>query len=125
MRRIVMIAASMVVVGVGVAEAGPLRGRSVTRTQSCTTGQCGSVVESTAARTVTRGRSAQGNAEMMASSDSLRHMGGHDGGHEGIGFSSTSPDDAVRRSCYWGRLRVREIGVARGPRGWYAAVWYD
>lgn len=124
MRRIVMIAALVLAVGAGIAEAGPLRGRSVTRTQSCTNGQCGSVVESTATRTVTRGRSAQANAEMMANSDSLRHMGGH-GGHEGIGFSSTSPDDAVRRSCYWGRLRVREIGVSRGSRGWYAAVWYD
>lgn len=43
---------------------------------------------------------------------------------EGIGFSRTSPDEAIRRSCFWGQRKVREIGVARGRNGWYAVVWY-
>lgn len=43
---------------------------------------------------------------------------------EGVGFSPVSEEDAVRRCCFWGKRKVREIGVARGARGWYAVVWY-
>lgn len=44
---------------------------------------------------------------------------------EGVGFSPTSPDDAIVKSCFWGKRKVREIGIARGVRGWYAVIWYD
>lgn len=44
---------------------------------------------------------------------------------EGVGFSTVSPDDAIRRSCFWGKRKVREIGVARGTKGWYAVIWYE
>lgn len=47
------------------------------------------------------------------------------GGYEGVGFSLVSPDDAVTKCCFWGKRPVREIGVARGRRGWFAVVWYD
>jgi len=43
---------------------------------------------------------------------------------EGVGFSAISADDAIKRSCFWGKRKVREIGVSRGVRGWYAVVWY-
>jgi len=44
---------------------------------------------------------------------------------EGVGFSTVSPDDAIRRSCFWGKRKVREIGVAQGTKGWYAVIWYE
>lgn len=66
---------------------------------------------------------AQGVAELQARSGSNRHFGGNTG-YEGVGFSTRSADDAIRSCCYWGRLSPRDIGVARGPNGWYACVRY-
>jgi hypothetical protein len=70
---------------------------------------------------------AQYKAERQAASDCLRHVGGglNGGCAEGVGFSTASPDAAIRACCYWGRRPVREIGVARGRRGWYATVIYE
>lgn len=67
---------------------------------------------------------AQGVAEMQAARGVCSHFGGNSG-YEGVGFSSSSADDAIRRCCYWGQRRPREIGVARGPRGWHACVRYE
>jgi hypothetical protein len=69
--------------------------------------------------------SAQDDAETMARTGVLRHCGKNGGRREGIGFSSSSPDAAVKACCYYGRYRIVERGVARGPRGWYAVLRYE
>jgi len=69
--------------------------------------------------------SAQDDAETMARTGVLRHCGKNGGRREGIGFSSSSPDAAVRNCCYYGRYRIVEKGVARGPRGWFAVIRYE
>jgi hypothetical protein len=68
---------------------------------------------------------AQQDAEEMARTGVLRHCGRNGGRREGIGFSSSSPDAAVRNCCYYGRYRIVEKGVARGPRGWFAVIRYE
>ena len=80
--------------------------------------------------TVTTIVSAQEAAEQMARTGVLRHCGRAGGRREGIGFSTASPDAAVRSCCYYadamrGRYRIVERGVARGPRGWFAVVRYE
>ena len=67
--------------------------------------------------------SAQGVAELQAKAGQCRHFGGN-GGYEGVGYSSSSADAAIRNCCYWGQRKPREIGVARGARGWFACVRY-
>jgi hypothetical protein len=69
--------------------------------------------------------SAQQDAEVMARSGVLRHCGTAGGRREGIGFSSSSPDAALRNCCFYGRYRIVEKGVARGPRGWFAVIRYE
>ena len=69
--------------------------------------------------------SAQADADTMASTGRLRHCGRNGGCREGIGFSSVSPEAAERNCCFYGRYRVREKAVARGPRGWYAVIRYE
>lgn len=66
---------------------------------------------------------AQDAAVTLARRGALVHTGC--GQTEGIGFSSSSADDAIRRCCYWGKRTPRDIGVARGARGWYAVVRYQ
>ena len=68
--------------------------------------------------------SAQSDAEQMARTGILRHCGRNGGRREGIGFSSVSADAALRNCCYFGRYRIVEKGVARGPKGWYAVLRY-
>jgi hypothetical protein len=65
---------------------------------------------------------AQDHATIIARRGSLVHS--QCSQTEGIGFSAVSPDDAIRRCCFWGKRKAREIGVARGSRGWYAVVRY-
>ena len=64
----------------------------------------------------------------IAASRGLRgqHVGGSLGGgrYEGVGWSTQSPDQAVRVACYWGRKTPIAIGVARGRDGWYSCVIY-
>jgi hypothetical protein len=67
--------------------------------------------------------SAQGVAELQARCGQCKHFGGSRG-YEGVGYSSSSADAAIRNCCYWGQRKPREIGVARGPRGWFACVRY-
>ena len=67
---------------------------------------------------------AQGVAERMAADGQCRHYGNPTGGYEGVGYSPSSPEAAKRNCCFWGRRPVRDIGVARGSRGWYACVRY-
>lgn len=68
-------------------------------------------------------QTAQDAAVTIARRGTLVHTGC--GQCEGIGFSSTSADDAIRRCCYWGKRRPIDIGVARGVRGWFAVVRYE
>lgn len=68
--------------------------------------------------------SAQEEAETLARSGVLRHCGRSGGLREGLGFSSVSASDALKRCCFFGRYRIIEQGVARGPRGWYAVIRY-
>jgi hypothetical protein len=68
---------------------------------------------------------AQQDAETMARTGVLRHCGMNGGRREGIGFSSSSPDAAIRSCCYYGRYRIVEKAVARGPRGWFAVIRYE
>ena len=80
--------------------------------------------------TVTTIISAQRAADDMARTGILRHCGRANGMREGIGFSSSSAEEAVRSCCFYqdamrGRYRIVEKGVARGPRGWFAVVRYQ
>jgi hypothetical protein len=67
-------------------------------------------------------QSAQDAAIVLARRGTLVHTGC--GQTEGIGFSTVSADKAISNCCYWGRRTPTDIGVARGPRGWFAVVRY-
>jgi hypothetical protein len=67
---------------------------------------------------------AQVEAEEMARTGLFGHRGRHGRCREGIGFSTVSADAAVRNCCYHGQLVPREIGVAKGRRGFYAVIRY-
>lgn len=80
---------------------------------------------------------AQGLAErkssQQASEGVMRHVGGGFGGgrYEGVGFSTRSPDQAIRTCCYYGRRPVREQSAVYGYNrqlrcwGWFATVIYN
>ena len=63
----------------------------------------------TATVTVT---TAQDDAEEMARTGRFRHRGCHGNRAEGIGFGST-PDQAKRACCFWGKRTPVEIGIAQ------------
>jgi hypothetical protein len=69
---------------------------------------------------------AQNKSARQATTGRMRHVGGSmgTGRYEGVGFSSVSAEDAIRRSCYWGQRTPTGIGVVKGARGWYATVLY-
>jgi len=69
---------------------------------------------------------AQQKAAQQASEGRMRHVGGSMGSsrYEGVGFSTVSADDAIRKCCYWGQRSPAGIGVSRGNNGWYATVLY-
>ena len=69
---------------------------------------------------------AQQKAQIQASQGVMRHIGGSFGGgsREGVGFSTLSPQDAIKNCCYYGKCQPIDIGVARGRDGWYATVLY-
>lgn len=79
------------------------------------------------ARRVVVNTSAQADAELMARTGVLRHCGRNGGRREGIGFSTSSPDAALRSCCYYGRYRIVEKAVAWSPvrRGWFAVIRYE
>jgi hypothetical protein len=103
--------------------AGPFRNaRPQVRTQSNATVQTARPVMQHATAGV-----AQAKADMQSRQGVMRHVGGSMGAgrYEGVGFSSVSADDAIRRCCYWGQKTPIEIGVSRGANGWYATVIYQ
>lgn len=69
---------------------------------------------------------AKQKAQQQASEGRMRHVGGSmgSGRYEGVGFSTTSADAAIRNCCYWGQRPTTGIGVVRGNNGWYATVLY-
>lgn len=69
---------------------------------------------------------AQQKANQQANEGRMRHVGGSfgSGRFEGVGFSTSSADQAIRACCYWGQRTPVGIGVARGARGWFATVLY-
>lgn len=80
--------------------------------------------------TVTTFVSAQQQAEENARTGRLTHCRVLNGRREGIGFSSSSPQQAIESCCFYrdaqrGRCRIVEQGVARGPRGWFAVIRYE
>lgn len=76
---------------------------------------------------------AQSKAEKQAAMGSCCHVGGgfNGGSAEGVGFSTSSPDAAVRRCCFYGKRHLRESGVAYGYNrqlrawGWFACNIYN
>lgn len=70
--------------------------------------------------------SAQAHADYLAATGAFTHCGRRGVGYEGLGFSTVSPTAAIRRSCFWGQRRVREVATAWCPsrRGWVAVVRY-
>jgi len=69
---------------------------------------------------------AQQKAEIAASRNLRRHVGGSMGTakFEGVGWGPTERS-AVTNCCYWGRRQPTGIGVARSRRGqYYACVLY-
>jgi len=80
--------------------------------------------------TVTTTITAQEQADTNARTGRMAHCRVLNGRREGIGFSSSSAQQAVESCCFYrdaqrGRYRIVEQGVARGPRGWYAVIRYE
>lgn len=71
--------------------------------------------------------SAEDDAQLMASTGVLRHCGRAGGRREGIAFSTTSADHAIRSCCFYGRYRIVERAVVWSPlrRGWFAVIRYE
>jgi hypothetical protein len=69
------------------------------------------------------GQSAQQSANASAAQGRMAHRGGSYR-YEGVGFSATSAQQAIRNCCYYGQRTPIEIAVSRGRNGWYACVRY-
>lgn len=75
---------------------------------------------------------AEQKSQQQAARQSCCHVGGSFNGarYEGVGFSTYSPEDAIRRCCYSNRS-IRESGVAYGYNrqlrawGWFATIFCD
>ena len=85
----------------------------------CSGGACAPATAPATTQTVGTG-TAQGAAIIIASMGRLRHLGGNRGA-EGIGLGST-PDQAIKNCCFYGRLAPADIGTARMANGQYVAV---
>ena len=73
---------------------------------------------------------AQQQADENARTGRMAHCRVLHGRREGVGFSSSSAQQAIESSCFYkdamrGRYRMVERGVARGPRGWFAVIRYE
>lgn len=113
--RGVLVAVCLLVAGVASAD-----------TTVCVNGRCGIRQPKVVVQNVTV-VSAQDHATQLAATNTFVHCGRRGGGYEGLGFSTVSPDAAVRCSCFYGQRRVREVGTAWCParRGWVAVVRYE
>ena len=73
---------------------------------------------------------AQQQADENARTGRMAHCRVLNGRREGVGFSSSSAQQAIESCCFFrdaqrGRYRIVEQGVARGPRGWFAVIRYE
>jgi hypothetical protein len=73
---------------------------------------------------------AQQQADENARTGRMAHCRVLNGRREGVGYSSSSPQQAIESCCFYrdaqrGRYRIVEQGVARGPRGWFAVIRYE
>lgn len=76
---------------------------------------------------------AEWKSRQQASQGAMRHVGGGFGGgrYEGVGFSTRSPDQAIRSCCYYGKRPIREQSVVYGYNrqlrcwGWFATIIYN
>lgn len=134
---VIIFVAAIILAASAKAQGGPLK-NLFGKHSTCSGGNCGSSSTMPAATTPapatvpvslptpmpTAGGTAQAKAEQQAREGSCRHVGGAFAGGtaEGVGFSTVSADDSIRRVCFWGQKTPLEIGVARGPRGWHACV---
>ena len=80
--------------------------------------------------TVTTTITAQQQADENARTGRMAHCRILNGRREGVGFSSSSAQQAIESCCFFreaqrGRYRIVEQGVARGPRGWFAVIRYE
>jgi len=67
---------------------------------------------------------AQAVANKMATLGRIGHFGGNPYKYEGVGMGST-PDQAIRNCCYYGRFTIQDQGVCQGSNGmWYACNRY-
>lgn len=69
------------------------------------------------------GLSAYESACQSAAQCRMAHRGGSYR-YEGVGFSTSSAQAAIKNCCYYGQRTPVEIGVSRGRNGWYACVRY-
>jgi hypothetical protein len=134
---------------------------SIASAQTCVNGQCPTPVRSTVhvvtqpvvntveyfqevqpVRTVVHS-TAQGfsqgvglahqKSQQQASEGTMRHVGGGFGGgrYEGVGFSTSSPEAALRACCYRGQRPIRDQAVVYGYNrklrcyGWFATTIYN
>ena len=69
---------------------------------------------------------AQAKANQQANEGRMRHVGGSfgNGRYEGVGASTVSAEDAIRKCCYWGQRQAIDIGVANRNGVFYATVIY-
>jgi hypothetical protein len=105
--RVTLIALVVVAALSGSADAGPFRRRA--------SAVISNVSHATAA----------GAARAMAAIGRVGHFRNPTATAEGVGFSTSSPQDALDRCCFSrsGRVVV-DSAVARGPGGWYAVKRY-
>ena len=79
----------------------------------------------------------QREVELQTSRGRMGHYQSCPAGYKaGVGFSTISPEAAVRQCCFWfgskrprgiknfDRYPIRYFHVSKGPRGWYAAALY-
>jgi hypothetical protein len=76
--------------------------------------------------TTTTIETAEESCQRMARTGVLKHCGRAGGRREGIGFSTSSPDAALRNCCFFGRYRILDKAVVWSPirRGWFAVIRY-
>ena len=69
---------------------------------------------------------AERKAQQSAARGIKGHLGGGFGGAnaEGVGFSTSSAQQALNHCCYTGQRRVAGSSVVRGSDGWYAVKIY-
>ncbi len=96
----------------------------------CVLSCCAATAKAEQVITVTTIVSAQQQAEENARTGRLAHCRVLNGRREGVGYSSSSPQQAIESCCFWrdaqrGRYRIVEQAVARGPRGWFAVIRYE